>query len=104
MNGCAGFSQPQARFGPTLRLLCLLALGLGIGCPGFALAKPGLLQGYVHSTTHGQEQQPKGAYYLLILADSAEAEAALGARLQRRLGALLRRVGYAKRARQMQQA
>lgn len=62
------------------------------------------LQGYVHSTTHGQDHQLSGSYFLMVVADSPLAEASIERRLQASLSSPLRRAGYSRRARQMQDA
>lgn len=103
MNGCYG------RVSFTRWLLCgvlcsweLLGYAQGIDAnPG---VEPNALQGFVHSTKHGQQHQPQGSYFLLVVADSPMAEASLGRRLQRQLGSQLLQAGYTDRARRMEEA
>ncbi len=83
--------------------LLLLALTVLLSVPSLALGQPPL-QGYVHSTKHGQDQQLSGSYFFMVVTDSPMAEASIERQLQASLGAPLRRAGYTRRARQMQDA
>lgn len=86
-------------------LLCGILCGTGVsGHAEATKAELDALQGFVHSTKHGQEHQPQGSYFLLVIADSPMAEASLGRRLQRQLGTQLQQAGYTNRARRMERA
>ncbi len=83
--------------------LLLLALTVLLSVPSLALGQPPL-QGYVHSTKHGQDHQLSGSYFFMVVTDSPMAKASIERQLQASLGAPLRRAGYTRRARQMQDA
>lgn len=83
-----------------LLLLALLAL---LCVPSLAATQPPL-QGYVHSTKHGQDHPLSGSYFFMVVADSPIAEASMERQIQTSLGSPLRRAGYSRRAMQMQDA
>lgn len=85
--------------------LPLLALTLLLSVSTPAAAEPqSPLQGYVHSTKHGQDHQLSGSYFLMVVADSPIAVSFVERQLQASLGSQLRRSGYSRRAQQMQHA
>lgn len=101
MNACAGLVQVHCWAKKPLLLLGWLVVAL-LSAPVGA-ASPAL-QGYVHSTKHGQDHQPGGSYYFLVVADSPLTQTFLEHELQASLGSHLRLAGYSRRAQQMRHA
>lgn len=83
----------------------LIALTVLLSAPSLATAESQpALQGYVHSTKHGQDDQLSGSYFFMVMTDAPIAEASIEHQLQVSLGSPLRRAGYSQRAKRMQDA
>jgi len=98
--------NPRQRLHRWVRgpLLLIGLLGALIAPLGAGANPKGSLQGYVHSTKHGQHTQPAGGYFFMVLADETLADVALAPQLQAGLSAQLHQVGYSHQTQQMHHA